>query len=207
MAYTSAADTTTAGATYGLALRVFLYWLPMALVITMLSGLVYVAVQQDLRQGANDPQIQMAQDAAAQLEAGQQPQAVVGAGKVDMAHSLAPYLIVYDQAGNPIASGVQLDGQTPTLPQGVFASVTQSGEDRLSWQPQPGVRSAAVVTRFGGSHPGFVLAGRSLLEVEKRESQLTQEVVSAWIVATAGSLAAWALALGLAGRLLRGRGE
>src|SRR5438270_7168527 len=85
MAYTSTADRSVAGVTYGLPVRVFLYWLPVALAITVLSGLVYVAVQQDLRQGANDPQIQMAEDAAVQLEAGQQPAAVVGAGKVDMA--------------------------------------------------------------------------------------------------------------------------
>jgi hypothetical protein len=144
----------------------------------------------------------MAEDAAVELEAGRQPQAVVGTTQVDMARSLAPYLIVYDEAGRPLASSVQLDGQTPSIPEGVFSYVRQSGEDRLSWQPRPGVRSAAVVTGFGGSHPGFVLAGRSLLEVEKREAQLTQEVIGAWVVAMAGSLVACALALALSDRLL-----
>jgi hypothetical protein len=89
------------------------------------------------------------------------------------------------------------------MPEGVFSYVRQSGEDRLSWQPQPGVRSATIVTSYGGGHPGFVLAGRSLLEVEKREAQLTQEVVVSWIIALAGSLVAWAVALGLSDRLLR----
>jgi hypothetical protein len=45
-------------------------WLPIVVVITALSGLVYVAVQQALRQDANDPQIQMAQDAAETLARG-----------------------------------------------------------------------------------------------------------------------------------------
>lgn len=36
----------------------------MALAITVASGLVYGVVQQDLRLTANDPQIQMAEDAA-----------------------------------------------------------------------------------------------------------------------------------------------
>ena len=46
------------------------YWLPLAAVTTLLCGLIYLAVQQSLRWGANDPQIQMAEDAAAALAAG-----------------------------------------------------------------------------------------------------------------------------------------
>lgn len=183
--------------TYGLLARVILYWLPIAVGITALSGLVYAVVQQNYRQSANDPQIQMAEDAAAQLEAGAQPQALVGAGKVDIARSLSPFLIVYDDTGNPVASSAQLNGQIPTLPTGVFSSVRQSGEDRLTWQPQEGVRSAAVITHFGGSQPGFVLSGRSLTEVEKRESQLTWMVGFGWLAAMLGSLLASALALAI----------
>ena len=58
--------------------------------VTVLSGLVYVAVQQSYRQTANDPQIEMAEDAAAQLEEGRQPQAIVGTNKVDMAAASRP---------------------------------------------------------------------------------------------------------------------
>jgi len=47
------------------------HWLLIAIVVTGLIGLVYVAVQQDLRQGANDPQIQMAEDTAAKFANGQ----------------------------------------------------------------------------------------------------------------------------------------
>ena len=36
------------------------HWFPLAVVATAFCGLVYVAVQQELRQNANDPQIQMA---------------------------------------------------------------------------------------------------------------------------------------------------
>ena len=41
------------------------HWLLVAIVVTVLVGLLYAAVQQDLRQGANDQQIQMSEDAAA----------------------------------------------------------------------------------------------------------------------------------------------
>ncbi len=186
---------TGAKAPFGWVVRASLYWLPAALGLTVLSGLIYVAVQQNFRQSANDPQIQLAEDAAAQLGAGQEAQSLVGSTKVDMAQSLAPFVIIYDQAGHPLASSAQLDGQTPAVTAGVFASVQQSGEDRLTWQPRDGVRIAAVVTRFGGAQPGFVLAGRSLREVESRESQLMQMVGLAWLAALAGSLVISALAV------------
>lgn len=46
---------------------------------------------------------------------------------------------------------------------------------------EPGVRSAAVVVSVSGGQGGFVLAGRSLREVEKRVDQLTQQVGAAWL--------------------------
>jgi hypothetical protein len=190
------------GGTY-LPARAFLYWLPLAFCLTVLAGLVYVAVQQNYRQGANDPQIQMAEDAAAQLEAGQQPGTVVGSITVDMARSLAPFLIVYDEAGQVVAASVQLDGNVPAIPPGVLDAARQSGENRLTWQPQEGVRDASVVIHFAGSHPGFVLAGRSLREVEARVDQLTQVTGLAWVAGLVGSFVLWLAALWLDERLIR----
>jgi hypothetical protein len=181
--------------------RAFLYWLPVALCATILSGLVYGTVQQDYRQSANDPQIEMAEDAAIQLQEGAHPQAVVGSGNVEMSRSLAPFVIVYDASGHVTASSAQLNGSTPELPPGVFDSVRTGGEDRLTWQPQEGVRVAAVVTQFAGSAPGFVLAGRSLREVEQREDRLTLMVGLAWLAALVGTFVAWLLALWLGDKL------
>jgi len=45
--------------------KVLKQWLPLAIVIKLLCGLVYVAVQQEVRLSANDPQIGMAEDLAA----------------------------------------------------------------------------------------------------------------------------------------------
>ena len=184
--------------------KAFLYWLPLAFCLTVLAGLVYAAVQQSYRQGANDPQIQMAEDAAAQLEAGQQPATVAGSTTVDMARSLAPFLIVYDEAGKVLAASVQLNGSVPAIPPGVLLAAEQSGENRLTWQPQQGVRNTAVVTHYGGSHPGFVLAGRSLREVENRVDKLTQIVGLAWVVGLLGSFVLWLAALWLNERLVLG---
>jgi hypothetical protein len=49
---------------------------------------------------------------------------------------------------------------------------------------------AAVVARIQGAQPGFVLAGRSLREVEVREDNAELEAGAAWIVTLGASLAA-----------------
>lgn len=162
-------------------IRVLKYWLLVAIVVSGLCFLAYGLLQQDLRLNANDPQIQMAEDAAAQLAAGQSAQTIVPTNKVDIASSLAPYMIVFDANGKAIASSAILNGQTPTIPTGIFDHVRQGNEDRITWQPQPGVRSAIVVTQFKGASSGFVLVGRSLREVEIREDAMQQITLVIWL--------------------------
>lgn len=157
-------------------------WLIAAVVTTALCGLAYVAVQQALRQGANDPQIQMAEDIASQLENGATAEAVLPANPVDMGRSLATFVILFNNQGSQTSSSARLHGQNPQLPGGVLDYVRQHGEDRLTWQPEPGVRIAAVVTSYSGANPGFVLAGRSMREVEKRIGNIELLCGIAWIV-------------------------
>jgi len=87
---------------------------------TVLALALYTIPQQVLRQGANDPQIQLAGDLAARLEQGVAAAEVVPAGAVDIARSLSPFVIAYDDQGRPLASQAQLDGKTPVPPSGVF---------------------------------------------------------------------------------------
>lgn len=158
-----------------------LSWLALVVTVSFLSGLVYIIEQQDLRQAANDPQIQMAEDAANNLASGKSPQAVLPDGSVDMATSLAPYLIIYDKSGKPLAASVELGGEIPEVPAGVFTDVGAQDQKRFTWQPESGVRSAAVLTRYSGKTSGYVLAGRSLREVEKRENSLLGLVGLVWL--------------------------
>jgi hypothetical protein len=114
--------------------------------------------RQALQQPANHPQAEMAQSAAARLNAGDAPAAVVPAGKVDIAASTEPYLIVVDGQGSVLASSATLNGAAVVPPSGVFDYARAHGEDRVTWQPTPDVRSWIVVDAFKG---GFVVAGRS----------------------------------------------
>ena len=166
-------------------------WLPLAIVLTLVYGLVCAAVQQNYRQSGNDPQIQMAEDFATTLSGGQ---SVDSLGKppslVDAAKSLSSFLIIFDDGGKPLVSSVQLDGVTPVPPAGVFDYVRKHGQDRVTWQPKRGVRIAAVVTRYTGDKPGFVLAGRSLREIEKRASNILLITGFAWAVSLLATLIA-----------------
>lgn len=159
--------------------------LVLAGISTVLALALYAIPQQVLRNGANDPQVQLATDAAARLESGAAAADAVPASDVDMAHSLAPFVIAYDDQGKPLASQAKLNGGVPVPPSGVFDFVRSHGEERVSWQPilgsVRGVRVAAVVERVNGPHPGFVLAGRSLREVEMREKQVWQMASLTWV--------------------------
>ncbi len=140
---------------------------------------IYAAVQQSYRQSANDPQIQIAEDAAASLDGGGAFQSVILPTRIDIATSLSVFTTVFNDAGQPIGSSGYLRGEMPTLPPGVFDHVRSEGEDRFTWQPENGIRDAVVVTKYSG---GFVMAGRSLREVEKREGALLAEVVTGWAI-------------------------
>jgi hypothetical protein len=163
--------------------RMILHWLPLAAFATVLAGTVFVVGQQVLRLSGNDPQIQMAQDAAARLTAGEAVTAIVPTATVDMGRSLAPFTIVFDDQGTVLGASGQLHGQPPQLPAGVLDYVRQHGEDRISFQPEPGARFATVVERVSGARPGFVLVGRSLREVEQREQTVEQLAGAGWLAA------------------------
>jgi hypothetical protein len=170
--------------------RAIALFLPVAVLATLGSGLVYVAVQQDLRSGANDPQLQLAEDAARALDAGAEPASVVGSSQVDVAQSLAPFLVVFDPTGHVLATDGRLDGHDPVPPLGVLDAARAQSPNVVTWQPRPGVRVATVTVPWQG---GTALAGRSLREVERREDQLLLTVAAAWLAMMA-ALAAAALA-------------
>lgn len=146
---------------------------------------LYAIPQHVLRSGLNDPQIQMATDLAARLESGASPADAVPTGnQVDMAHSLASFVIVYDDQGHPVASQGMLNGVVPSPPSGIFDHVRQHGEERVTWQPvrgPGGVRIASVIERVNGPHPGFVLAGRNMREVEARIGDVQTMAGLTWL--------------------------
>jgi hypothetical protein len=164
--------------------RILLRWLQLAGAASGCCLLVWVGVQQVWRVDANDPQVQMARDAAARLASGQAPvDTIVPTATVDAASSLAPFLMVLDAQGSIVASSGRVHGALKSVPSGVLDHVRHSGEEEVSWQPEPGVRVATAVVSYPG---GFVLAGRSLVESERRTARMGDLVAIAWLGMLAG---------------------
>lgn len=167
--------------------------LPALVAAAALALLVHVAVQQAHRGGADDPQIQLARDAARALAHGADPRAVAGGPTVDIAASGAVWTSIFDASNRVLASTAALDGRIPSPPSGVLEAARAKGENRISWQPRRGVRSATVSVAVAGASRMVVTVGRSLRQVEVREGQLGTLVAAGWLAASLGSLLAAAL--------------
>jgi hypothetical protein len=173
--------------------RAFALWLPLIVAITGGFLFAYIATQQDIRHAANDPQIQMAEDAAASLARDYTPANVVprGAAPIDIRTSLAPWITVYDASGTPLESSAELDGAPPRLPAGLFDTSTwvpqkhwqasTGPETRVTWQPRDGVRQAVTLVQFQTpAGVGYVAAGRSMRLAEERIIYLTRQAAACW---------------------------
>jgi hypothetical protein len=95
-----------------------------------------------------------------------------------MASSLDPFVLVFDANGHVLASSATLHSQVPDYPMGVFDTVRARGENRVTWQPESGVRSATLAVAW---HGGFVIAGRSLRLTQQHIDQIGLVVVAGWL--------------------------
>jgi len=166
-----------------------------AVAVTGVCAMAYVIVQQDYRESLNDPQIQMAEDAATTLSSGGVPAEIVphGTPLTNLRDSLAPWIAVYDQNGLALEASGQLDNAPPKLPAGIFDTATwlkhpnglffnQSPvlQNRFSWQPEAGMRQAVVIAQTPDKKY-FVVAGRNMREVEQRIEHEGEIVFVAWL--------------------------
>jgi len=150
-----------------------------AIITTMLSALVYVGVQQAYRMGANDPQIQVARHVAYKLSANRPVPDLAFSDTVNLLESLGIFTQVYNANYALVASTGYIGATTPTVPHGILQAATHNGENLVTWQPVPSVRLACAIERTAQGY--YVLAGRSLAEVEKRESNLLTMCVLCWL--------------------------
>lgn len=173
-----------------LPLKVSLF-LVLAVIITAFCGLIYITVQQNYRLSANDPQIYISEYTANMLANKGDVTTILPPEQADLSRSLATFIIVYNDNGEPTVTSAKLNGGIPVLPKGVLDHARKIGQNRVTWQPKEGLRIAAVVTRFDG---GYALAGRSLREVEGKMGILAKQVIAAWgLIMVATFLGIWFL--------------
>jgi hypothetical protein len=151
--------------------------LPLAVIGTIILAISYVNDQQTLRGLANEPQTYLAQDAALRVLAGGKPEGFTGAIPIET--DPAPYLLFMNATGTAVAGSGLLHNAPPTLPQGVLDTAKAKGVNRLTWQPEAGVRQALVILPAGDY---FVVAGRSLAYTEEQENNLTKRALLGWVV-------------------------
>jgi hypothetical protein len=141
----------------------------------------YAVMHLTIRHSANQPQRQMAEDAA-RLYSMADRVTVAGTPRIELSRSLEPFTIAYDESGKIINSDGALNGVVPAPPAGVFAYARQYGSNELTWQPRKDVRLAIVVRHFTGAHyNGFVLVGRSLATAEQGELIAQWTALLGWI--------------------------
>jgi hypothetical protein len=99
----------------------------------------------------------------------------------EMSTSLDTYVMVFDENMQLSTGSATLLGKTPKLPGGVLEYTKKHGKDIITWQPMTGVRSAIVILPFSGEKNGFVLVGRSLLEVERKENKMLKIAGLGWV--------------------------
>lgn len=154
----------------------------LAAIITVLMGALYATQQQAYRTGANDPQIEATEEIANALNQDVPADAIISSeNAVNLERSLSTFVIIYDKDGKVLVGSGKLGDQIPTPPSGVFDVTRARGENRFTWQPQTGVRLATVL-RKADNDKGFILAARSLREVEQREQRLVIMMAVAWAV-------------------------
>ena len=155
-------------------IRAFLKWIPLAIAITGLCGLIYATVQQNYRQSLNDPQIEIAEYIGGLLDdrVSSDIPSTLKTGLSDLGFSdskinvemLAPVVAYFDENGKYIAgTALYQNGDLPSPPRGVFEYTRQNLFDRITWEPSGayGLRLATVVRYVDGNERDFL----SLLEI------------------------------------------
>ena len=165
------------------------YMLLFAMLCSVLLLGVYVVNQQILRRGADDQPGQIVARLRGELAHGADAATVLSGPKQELSSpewlaGTSAFGGVYDADGKVVASDATLWGELPQPPQGIFGIIRDRGWDKVTWQPQRGVRVALTGLPLPGG--GYVLAGQSLIPGEARTAQFSTLMRWVWLAMLAG---------------------
>lgn len=161
-------------------------WLPLAAGLTIICLTAFILVQQAIRLSANERPAQIAYDAQLALYSGKDAAAIVEKNPVELSGSRAPFLMVFDESEKLVFSSATVYGKLPVLPDGVLAYTREHNENRITWQPSPGVRAALVIVHMADG--GFTAGGQSLAEPEKLTGTIQLLAGLGWAAAMGATL-------------------
>jgi hypothetical protein len=154
-------------------MRRLIGWLTAAIIITLIFGSTYAALQQLGRRSANAAP---AAAAAAQVQ-------LIGSEKLTVPRlELTPdsgvFVIVYGADDKPVSGTATLHGSLPMLPSGVLQTARDTGADAVTWQPEPGLRMAVIARPAAGK---VIVAGQSLTPYEDRDRMVLLVLAAGWL--------------------------
>lgn len=149
-------------------------WLTAAIVVTLIFGSAYGALQQLGRRSAN-----AAPAAAAAAQVQLIGSETLTAPRLELSPDSGVFVLVYGADDKPVSGSVTLHGSLPVLPAGVLQAARDSGSDAVTWQPEPGLRMAVVARPAAGK--AVVVAGQSLTPYEERDRLVLVFLAAGWL--------------------------
>jgi hypothetical protein len=156
------------------------YFLAFVFFTAIILVFVYAVAQNILRSGANEPQIQIAEDASFLLAHNAPMGPIVPEASVELLRNLGPFIQVYDEKGSLLDGNALLNGVSPKISKEDLLYTKQHGENRITWQPEAGTRIATIIFHYDGQNPGYVVSGRSLRETENRIQDIAKLCFFMW---------------------------
>ena len=157
---------------------ILIFWVIIIFLVTFTCLLTYIVAQQLTRLGANDLPVKLATETSIKLEKGQSPDNSITGETVDISKSLETFVMIFDKDKNLIATSAMMGNVEPVYPKGVLNYVDRIREERVTWQPETGLRFATVVIKTGDN---YTVAGRSLQEPERLIGIIGNLVFFAWL--------------------------
>jgi hypothetical protein len=130
-----------------------------------------------MRLSANEAPEQLAVATKLKLQSGKSLDSIIPTDKVNLSKSLDSFFMVFDTNKRLKASSGVMGDTEPPFPQSVLDNISQSHEDRITWQPQPGLRFATVALKYSN---GYIVAAHSLQETENVIGKITTLVFTLW---------------------------
>lgn len=167
--------------------RTVAIFLALVILVSLIFASICWAARGTMRQAANDPQVEVTDQVAGIIRQGVPLDAIVGgAEQIDVVQSDALFVMIFDKDKNLAGSSAVLNGQPLSVPGESFDQAKATGDYRFDWQVSDDRKVAAVMKPVDDT--GYVLAGRSLAEYEKRANALSQPLWIGWIASVLTSL-------------------
>jgi hypothetical protein len=162
-------------------------WLIGCALFTVSCITAYGLARQGVRGAANYPQIDMAEEAAAQLADGVPVSPILDTSKgiADIAKTSLPFMAIYSEDKVSVGYTGSFNGEAPLPPSGVFEYALKHDQNVVTWQPEKNTRIALVVRHIKGKDSGYLLVGKSLRAAESQIASLTVLALIGWFVGMA----------------------